>query len=684
MNEPSEPKLCRPSAAGSPNDRSQGAQDSSSSTHTTVAPLAGWGEELASWLRAKPPRVGVRYWYWVAILAVLAGILVRLVFLQTLGSRAGFVTLYPAVMFAALYGGMRAGLLAAVLSAVVADYFWMGPPGFAISETGDWLAIGIFLAACVMVSAMTESMHRAVAQAAEARAETRVAIERERAAEAMRESQEREKIAQVLRAEQQRFKGVLERLPAYVVLLSPDYHVPFANRMFEERFGKALGRRCYEYLFQRTEPCENCESFNVLKTHAPHRWEWVGPDGCSYEIHDFPFTDADGSPMIMEMGIDVTAREERYRSLFQTLLEGFCTIEVIFDAQGKPIDGRCLETNPAFEAHTGLHNVKGQRLRDLIPELEPHWLETFGQVALTGEAVRFENEVKPLNRSYEVCAYRIGRPEERKVAILFNDISERKRVQAELERLVEERTSALKELVEDLEHFSYTLIHDMRAPLRTMQGFSETVLEECAACDKEQPRSLLERIKTSTARMDRLITDALNFTKAIRLELPLEPVDMGALLRGMLESYPELTAAKADVHIEGEMPPVMANPAGLTQCFSNLLTNAVKFVAPGRRASIRVRAERRDGWVRVWFEDNGIGIPPEALGRVFDLFHRVHKQYEGTGIGLALVRKVTQRMGGRVGVESEVGKGSLFWIELRPGDGKLVDARRPETVDPGI
>ena len=95
-------------------------------------------------------------------------------------------------------------------------------------------------------------------------------------------------------------------LPAYVVLLAQDYTVPFANRTFRERFGESGGKRCYEFLFGRTEVCENCESYKPMQTHGPHRWEWAGPDGRIYDIHDFPFTDADGSPMVMEMGIDIT------------------------------------------------------------------------------------------------------------------------------------------------------------------------------------------------------------------------------------------------------------------------------------------------------------------------------------------------------------------------------------------
>ncbi len=254
------------------------------------------------------------------------------------------------------------------------------------------------------------------------------------------------------------------------------------------------------------------------------------------------------------------------------------------------------------------------------------------------------------------------------------DITERKKFQAELERLVAERTAKLQELVGELEHFSYTITHDMRAPLRAMQGFAELMSESCAACDQQETQGFLRRIRTSAARMDSLITDALNYSRTVRQELAVLPVDAGALLRGMLDSYPEFQPSRAQVEIGRELPLVMANEAGLTQCFSNLLNNAVKFVKPGQMPRVRIWAEPRDSWVRIWFEDEGIGIPRTMQPRVFDMFSRGHQDYEGTGIGLALVRKVMDRMGGKVGVESEEGKGSRFWLELRsaePSRGRL-------------
>ncbi len=132
---------------------------------------------------------------------------------------------------------------------------------------------------------------------------------------------------QALAFERRRFNEVLDMLPAYVVLLSPDYHVPFANRFFREHFGESNGRRCFEYLFGRSEPCETCETFTALKTMAPHRWEWTGPDGRDYDIHDFPFTDADGSTLILEMGLDITEQKraeeevEKYRHHLEELVQ---------------------------------------------------------------------------------------------------------------------------------------------------------------------------------------------------------------------------------------------------------------------------------------------------------------------------------------------------------------------------
>ncbi len=132
---------------------------------------------------------------------------------------------------------------------------------------------------------------------------------------AARDITERRRAEETIKAERQRLYDVLETLPVYAILLTPDYHVTFANRFFRERFGEDCGRRCYEYLFSLAEPCEVCETYTVRRTGEPHHWEWKGPDGRVYDIHDFPFTDVDGSSLIMEVGIDITERKEAEATL---------------------------------------------------------------------------------------------------------------------------------------------------------------------------------------------------------------------------------------------------------------------------------------------------------------------------------------------------------------------------------
>jgi PAS domain S-box-containing protein len=247
---------------------------------------------------------------------------------------------------------------------------------------------------------------------------------------------------------------------------------------------------------------------------------------------------------------------------------------------------------------------------------------------------------------------------------------------ANLERMVAERTAALRELVAELEHFSYSITHDMRAPLRAMMGFAEVVKDMCPKPEQTQQKIFLERIQMAARRMDLLITDALNYSRAVRSALPLAPTDLGRLLQGMVDTYPELQGTRGSIRIDPELPLVMGNEAGLTQCFSNLLVNAVKFTRPGEAPQVRVWAQEGNseagcvpsGWVRIWVEDKGIGIGPKLLPRLFGMFSRGANPQAGTGIGLALVRKVVERMDGRVGVESEEGRGSRFWVELRSGN----------------
>jgi PAS domain S-box-containing protein len=235
----------------------------------------------------------------------------------------------------------------------------------------------------------------------------------------------------------------------------------------------------------------------------------------------------------------------------------------------------------------------------------------------------------------------------------------------DLEKMVADRTAELRGINAELEAFSYSLSHDLRAPLRSIRGYTTIALEDHR--DELGADALnLEKVIQATNRMDHLIQDVLALSRVSRQQIVVEIVDVEKLIRGMIQERQELQPPRAQVEIQGPLLPVRGDQASLTQCVTNLLDNAVKFTAPGIAPRIRIRTEAAGGNVRLWFEDNGIGIEPGAQSKIFELFQRAHVDgaYEGTGIGLAIVRRAVERMAGQVGVESEVGRGSRFWIEL--------------------
>jgi PAS domain S-box-containing protein len=622
--------------------------------------------------------------------------------------------------------------------------------------------------------------------------------------------------------------------------------------------------------------------------------------------------------------MDIPSPDARYRAILETMDDGFCMIRVLFDSENRPVDYVFLETNPAFDHQTGLKNAVGQRMRALVPTHEQHWFDIYGHVALTGEAKRFINVARGLQRWYEVYAFRIGEADSRAVGIIFRDITQRRKVDEalrgreevlrlifesmteyavilsdldrkitgwnvgaerllgyaaaeiqgqsadlvftpedrakkaperealaamekgravnerwhvrkdgsrfwgsgfmyvlraedgsalglvkimrdqtaereaeerlrialdsallgtwafypptgrievndrcrelfgltpeaaptyelflsavhpddrprldqriqqtlgnpangkfrdeyrvlipggkserwiratgsayfdpagraerfigtvlditdvtkardvlmrrgeELERTVAERTMQLSETVQQLETFSYSVVHDMRAPLRSIRSFANVLEEDHGMQLDDTARSYLKRIKDSASRMDALIMDVLAYSRLTSTEVTPANVDLDKLVRELVQEYPHFQECVACFDIASPLGTIRGNRALLTQCFSNLLGNAIKFVPPERKPHVVVRSERAGEYIRTWVEDNGIGIPPEFRGKVFGLFQRLHRtdQYPGTGVGLAIVKKAVERMRGRIGFESEPGKGSRFWMEL--------------------
>ncbi len=240
--------------------------------------------------------------------------------------------------------------------------------------------------------------------------------------------------------------------------------------------------------------------------------------------------------------------------------------------------------------------------------------------------------------------------------ILRNEVATRKKAE-----------EALQESNEELEAFSYSVSHDLRAPVRAMQGFARVVLEDYGEKLDDLGRDYLDRIVAGACRMDSLIQDLLVYSRFGHTELTLGPVSLKQLLQEITRQMaPDLESKKAQVSVADDLPNVIANKMVLGQALENLVSNGVKFTPPGETPKVRIEAETIGAMVRLWIIDNGIGIPPEHHARIFRVFERLHTAdtYPGTGIGLAIVRKGIERMKGRVGLESTPGKGSRFWLEL--------------------
>jgi signal transduction histidine kinase len=246
----------------------------------------------------------------------------------------------------------------------------------------------------------------------------------------------------------------------------------------------------------------------------------------------------------------------------------------------------------------------------------------------------------------------------------FRDVTEQKHH----EEALREGAARLEEALVELNTFAYSVAHDLRGRLRAIAGYSEMIQEDYARALAPGASEYIARITENARRMDKLILDLLTYSRLSREPMPSMPVDLGAILSQVLARFePEFRQIGVRVDVGGPFPAVLAHPGSLDLVIFNLVSNAVKFVSPGTPPQIRIFSQEKGERVRLWVEDNGIGIAPQHQERIFGVFQQLHvtSEFSGTGIGLAIVKRVIERMGGGVGVESEPGEGSRFWIELK-------------------
>jgi PAS domain S-box-containing protein len=468
---------------------------------------------------------------------------------------------------------------------------------------------------------------------------------------------ERKRAKDAMEAQRQRFHDVLEILPAYLVLLTPDYHVPFANRFFRERFGEAQGRRCFEYLFGRNEPCEICETYTVLKTMAPHEWEWTGPDGRNYHVFDFPFTDTDGSTLILEMGIDITERKRAERELQAASLYARSLIEAALD----PLvtispDGKVTDVNSATELVTGVSrkHLIGSDFSDYFTEPEKA-REGYKEVFSKGFVRDYPLAIRHTSGLvtevlYNATVYKNEVGEVQGVFAAARDITERK--QAE---------EALQKSEEQLRHLYSQLLAAQESERKRVAQELHDGLQQFLTGIKFKVESFLQeirqsKIKTETKPLESVIPIIQESVREIRrIQTNLRPsiLDDLGILATISWFCREYQATYSGIRIEKQIDiQEQEVPESLKMVIYRIMQEALNNISKHSQADlVHLALRKTDGELELSIQDNGRG---------FDLPEVLSVESPKRGLGLSSMRERAEQSGGSFGIESAKDKGTVL------------------------
>jgi PAS domain S-box-containing protein len=350
------------------------------------------------------------------------------------------------------------------------------------------------------------------------------------------------------------------------------------------------------------------------------------------------------------------ASEEKYRSLFNSIGQGFCLLEVLVDDAEQPIDLRYLEVNPAFEHQTGLQDAAGRTATELYGGLDAGWLRTVAGVAQTGESVRYEDYVPSLNRWFDVYFFRVREPRERTVAAIFTDITERRQLEAARDA------------------FFAAITHDLKNPLTTARGMAQFLqrrLERAGTVDANQLSEGLRSIQAATQRTVNLVDTLLDIAllrSGQHLELQYGAVDLAALARACVAEHQQL-APTHELLVKAEVATLTGewDERRLERVLTNLLSNAVKYSPDGGQVTVSIRVDEPAAQAVLTVRDQGVGIPAADIPKLFAPFHRgsnVVGRIAGSGIGLMNVKQIVEQHGGAVTVESSEGVGTAVSVRL--------------------
>jgi PAS domain S-box-containing protein len=428
---------------------------------------------------------------------------------------------------------------------------------------------------------------------------------------------------------------------------------------------------------------EKKELLNDYRIIAPDgSIRWIRATGRAY--YD------DGLPVRMVgLCIDITSQklseaelhdaEWKFKALFEKGPLAVAFHEMIYDAAGKPVDYRFLDVNKHFMELIGM-DPRGRKVKEAFPGIENDpfdWIGTYGKVAQTGESIRFEQYFQFNERWYDCAAYQF-KPDHFVVAFL--EITNRKQIEEKLiqsehdfrllteslDHQVKKRTQELEEVNKELEAFSYSVSHDLHAPLRRIKGmitlFCDTKAQNLTADDIEE----LDFIYQSAEEMERLINATLSFSKLNRGELKKSTVCTTLMIEEIIRFFDHATAGRNVTYRVHPLPDVQADEELLKQVWTNLISNAIKYTALKPEAIIEIGSESNDEEITFYIKDNGAGFEMDYADRLFRVFQRLHKasEFEGVGVGLANVHRIITRHGGTCRAEGVVDVGATFYFTL--------------------
>ncbi|MDP4266712.1 MAG: ATP-binding protein [Bacteroidota bacterium] len=353
--------------------------------------------------------------------------------------------------------------------------------------------------------------------------------------------------------------------------------------------------------------------------------------------------------------------EKSYRSLFDNMLNGFAYCKMIFE-NDTPVDFIYLDVNNSFEELTGLKNVTGKKVTEVVPgikESNPELFEIYGNVSLTGKPYQFETYSSQYRGWRYITVYS---PEKGYFAVVFENTTERKNYETRLEKY----NNDLKRSNEELENFAYVASHDLQEPLRMVSSFTQLLDRKYAGSLDNEAHEYINFAVDGANRMQQLINDLLDYSRIKTKAKPFEAVDCNIIL-GRVRAFLNLKITENSALITNdELPTVIGDENQLTRLFQNIIENGIKFrrnISPLIHISAK---DERDYWL-FSISDNGIGIDPEFKNKVFVIFKRLHSRtdYPGTGIGLAICKKIVEQHNGQIWFESEPGKGTTFFFTIK-------------------